>query len=343
MALYMNDVPKETLRTLADKLTFTSREWGGVTSEIEVRLNDDLLSLGFGGVEVPATADGLEAVCTFMDIPRTFFNGLDRDLQHTLLSQLLQRRPANVVLQYDPSDGIYEMHPPQRVRIAPEQIVEVAINKLGEDAQVVNSWCDDELRIDTVVPEDFGQAIGGDWEIGDITRGGLRFTQNRKANLAPAVTSYLYRLVCTNGMEVPETGLRVEARGGTVESVLAELELAADHAFRQVEEQIAHFYNLRNQQIEGDITQAVIQVARERGLPERTQIALAHRVPSQLDEAELGHTPSMFDIVNLITNQANDPRIRSRRGPRRALEVAGGILVQNEADRCSHCHQTLAS
>src|SRR5581483_5520994 len=217
------------------------------------------------------------------------------------------------------------------------------INKLGEEARVVDSWCDDELRIDTIVPEDFGQAIGGDWEVGDVTRGGLRFTQNRKANLAPAVTSYLYRLVCTNGMEVPETGLKVEARGGTVETVLAELELAADHAFRQVEEQISHFYNLRRQRIEGDLTQAVIQIARERGLPERTQIALANRVPSQLDPQELGHEPSMFDIVNLITNQANDPRLRSRRGPRRALESAGGTLVRHEADRCSHCHQMLAS
>jgi hypothetical protein len=342
MALYLRDEPTLTLRGLADELTIDTRQWGGVTSEIEVKLNGEQMTLAFGGHEVPATVDGIEAFCTFMSIPRNFYLGLDLDMQQELLAELLHRRTANLTLHFR-DDGVYEAHPPRRVRIAPQQVAEVAIKKLGEDARVVDWWCDDDLRIDVTVPDDFDVAIGGDWEVGDITRGGLRFTQSRKNNLAPAVNSYLYRLVCTNGMEVPETGTRVEARGGTVESVLAELELAADHAFRQVEEQIRHFYNLRTQRIEGDVTQAVVQIAAERGLPESTQIHLAHRVPSELDVEELGHEVSMFDVINLITNMANDPRLRHRRGPRRALESAGGTLVQHEADRCSHCHQVLAS
>lgn len=342
MALYLRDEPTTTLRGLADELTIDSKQWGGVTSEIEVALTDDLMTLEFGGHQVPATVDGMEALCTFLNIPRPFFLGLDLDMQQDLLGKLLSRRTANLTMHYG-DDGIYEVHPPRRVRLAPEQIVEVAINKLGESAPVVDWWYDDELRIDTIVPEGFDQGLGGDWEVGDITRGGLRFTQNRKQNLAPSVTSYLYRLVCTNGMEVPETGLKIEARGGTVETMLGSLELAADHAFKQVEDQIKHFYALRQRLIEGDITQAVVQIAAEQGLSERTQIHLAHRVPSELDVEELGHSVSMFDVINLITNMANDPRLRRSRGPRRALEAAGGTLVQHEADRCSHCQQVLAS
>lgn len=342
MALYLRDEPTLTLRELTDRLSVDNKQWGGVTSEIVVKLENDLMTFEFGGHEVPATSDGMEALCTFMNIPRPFFLALDLDMQQELLAELLRRRTANLTLYYDDS-GIYEAHPPRRVRLAPSQIAEVAINKLGEDALVVDYWNDDELRIDTIVPEDFDRGIGGDPEVGDITRGGLRFSQNRKQNLAPSVNAYHWRLVCTNGMEVPVQGPRVEARGGTVESVLAELELAADHAFRQVEEQIQHFYALRSRMIDGDVTQAVVQVARERGLPESTQIHLAHRVPSELDPEELGHPVSMFDVINLMTNMANDPRLRRRRGPRRALEMAGGILVQHEADRCSHCHQMLAS
>lgn len=341
MALYMRDLPGTTLRDLAEEYNTTTNQWGGPTTEMDVRLDSDQVTFAFGGTEVPATADGMEQLASFVGIPRAFLLDLDPDMQQYNLREMLRRNPANLTVRYDDS-GVHEVYKPERVRLEPAQIIDKAIAVMTENALIVEQSIDsDELFFDVMVPHGFDRGLGGDPQVNDITNGGLRFYQNRKQNLAPSVNTFLFRLICTNGMMVPETGLTVDARGQSVEQVLAELEMAAERAFSQVEEQIAHFYGMRQQVIEGDVTQTVVRVAQERGLPDRTAMALSRRVPELLDPEFLGHAPSMFDVVNLITNQANHPDMRGRRRPRRTLELAGGSLVREVHDRCGTCHQTL--
>lgn len=341
--IHLREPSNLTLRDLADELNTDSQNWGGVTNEMRLvqESGDNRMFFNFGNVTVPVTKDGLDQVCTFMGAPRNFIGKVPVRMQMSILNDLFTEFPDNMAIQYD-DGGIHEVFAPSRVRLAPRQIVQSVIKVVGEDSQLVEWGVDpDELFFDVMVPLDSDRAVGGDRQIGDISRGGVRIVQNRKQNLAPTVNTFLYRLACTNGMVIPETGLTIDARGNSVEMMLAELELAAEHAFSQVEDQIAHYYDLRNQRIEGDVTQAVIQVARERGLPDRMGMTLARRVPADLSLDGLGHEPTMFDLVNLITNQANDPAIRSRRGPRRELEMAGGTLVQHLTDRCGNCQQSL--
>lgn len=342
MALYLRDLPGRTLADLADEVNTDDAQWGGVTTEMDVRIEDDRMYFVFGGQQVPATVDGMEQLASFVDVPRNYLSRIDPDMQQFNLSQMLRRNPANVAVRYT-EDGIHEVYKPDRVRLEPKQIVDKAIGVMGEEAELVESVIDsDELFFDVMVPDGFDRGIGGDPAVNDITRGGLRFTQNRKNNHAPQVNTFLFRLVCTNGLVIPETGLTLDARGSTVESLLAELEMAAERAFGQVEEELEHFYGLRQQRVEGDVTQTVLRVAQEQGLPDRTAMALSRRVPDQLNPETLGHEVTMFDVVNLMTNQANHSDIRNRRNSRRALEWAGGNLVRSVADRCGTCHQQIA-
>lgn len=344
MGLYLRDLPGITLRTVADELNTANDLWGGATTDMDVRVDGERLVVRFGDHEVPATADGVGQLTTFFDIPRPWFARSPLAMQEFVLRETIRNNPANLSVRYD-EGGISEVFKPDAARIEPRQVADVAIRVLGEDAEVVQWRADsDELFFDLVAPEGNGP-IGGEpgtgERLGDITRGGLRFHQNRKNNHSPEVASYLYRLRCTNGMSVPDEGLKLDARGASVNEVLAELELMAQRAFGQVEEQIAHFYEMRDQPIQGDVTQAVIRTAQERGLPNRTAMTLAQRVPAMLNESELGHPPTMFDLANLFTNQANDPSIANRRNARLALETAGGTLVQEHRDRCGTCYQAL--
>lgn len=342
MPTYLRETSGLDLRGLADRLNTPVDIWGGVTSEVMVRREEDRLTeVSLGGRAVPMTHDGLEQFANVLGIPYKYLQRQDAEIQEFLLRRTLNREAANITVRFD-DGGISEVYPASQVRLEPRHIVDRVLKVLPEQSPVIEWWADDELRFDVAVPDNFDRGIGGDPQVGDITRGGVRVTQNRKRNLAPEVNTFLYRLVCTNGMEIPRTGTTIDARGSSVEEILAELELAAEHAFSQVEQQIAHFYDMRSQVVEGDVTQAVVRVARERGLPDRTANHLARRVPEQLDPQVLGHPVSMFDITNLITNEANNPELRGRRGPRLQLEQAGGTLVQLEADRCGHCHQVLA-
>lgn len=341
MALYLREVPDLNLRGLADALHDDSRTWGGVTTEMNVRLEDNVLSFGFGNHHVPATADGLDQLATFLGIPRAYLLRIDSDMRHYLLSEELRRNHGNLSIRFT-DGGISEVYSPTSFRVEPRALVQSAINAFEEDFRVTD-WAvnSDEVFFDIVAPENYDRGIGGDLQVGDITHGGVRILQDRKNSLAPTVTSFMFRLLCTNGMITPDRGSSIDLRGNTVEGVLAELELAAQRVFGQVEEQIGHFYELRGQVLEGDITGEVMRVAAEMGLPDRMASTLARRVPSELSADSLGHPPTRFDLANMFTNQANEPGVRGRASSRRALERAGGTLVMQHADRCGTCHQTI--
>jgi hypothetical protein len=79
-------------------------------------------------------------------------------------------------------------------------------------------------------------------------------------------------------------------------------------------------------------------MAGEAGLPQRTVLNIAERLP---DMVENPRNVSMFELVNLITNTANDPSIRNRIAVRRMLEQAGGQQVTSHIARCNHFQSRL--
>jgi hypothetical protein len=114
--------------------------------------------------------------------------------------------------------------------------------------------------------------------------------------------------------------------------VLADLEAQARIAFAAAERDIDHFYSLRDQQVNNP-ERALTAMARERDIPNRSLIRLLAQAPTL-------ENPTRFDIVNLVTNLANDPAIAND-GGRQLLERVGGSVVMDSQARCPHCEQGL--
>lgn len=346
--MFLRETTGKTLSQVADDLNSEFRSWGGVGMEIHPHLDADVPTFTLGntnGTEVVADAESIKALAPFVGVPAKSLLSLDADVRQMLMTEQLRRQPQNLQVRYD-DHGIREVFKASEMRFEPRAVAETAMHVMDPGAPVIDFvHSPDELLFDVTVTPDSDYGVGGDVEtdpqgrrVGDITRGGLRFFMDRKNNRAPGVQPYLFRLVCTNGMEVPDRSLRLDARGNTVDAVLAELESMAQQAFGQVEDQIRAFYELRNERIEGDVTQRMLQLARERNLPDRVAHQLATRIP-ELDENE-GPT-TMFDLVNLITNQANRPDLRNSFSRRRTLEMTGGTLIDEHHARCSHCQRAL--
>lgn len=339
--MFLRDTPSKTLADVREELDSTTIKVMSVATD---QINFDLeanqtitFGEGKGQVTVPADVEGIKAFGDWFDVPSKFLLRVEPDLQQTILNSMLRRHPATGNVNYT-DEGVKLIRDPNAKWIDPRKMVGVAAKVIDNDAPVVDHWSNnDEFRLDVIAPEGFDRGIGGDKKVGDITRGGIRITQDVKHNLAPAVSEFMYRLVCTNGMERYDQLLKVDARGNTVDEVLAEMEIMADRAFRRVEKTIASFYDMRNQRVENP-ERTILRMANEAGIPSRTALQLAERIPANVEDG----TASMFDLVNLITNQANDPHIRSRAGARRNLEQAGGTLVTEHADRCGHCQSKLA-
>lgn len=344
--MFLREMPGKTLSDVAGELNTSSVSWGGSTLNIEPHLTDDTPTFRLtgpgGNVEVPYTATGLEQLSTFTGIPTKFVERAvqqDKEYAQQVLQGWLRLNIDNVAVGYVPDEGIVEVYKPSQQRLQPRQLVERVSNVMGADAQIVEVINTPDLfRLDTIVGEGADYGWGGDRAVNDLSAGGLRVEYNRERNLAPSVSALLYRLACTNGYERYEDAWKIDIRGATVDQVLAEVEQKAQEVFGRVENELAAFYDLRNQPIEGDVTQAVIRIADERGLRPRVAHTLATRVPDYTDEQ--GHA-TMFDIVNLFTNAANEPSVRRSPTRSRTLELAGGVLIGEHVDRCGHCAQRL--
>ena len=338
--MFLRDAPTQTLADVREAVNDHTESIQRPAGEINLDLTGEgTLSFKDSEQVIPIRdEDSITALGNWLDVPNKFLMRLDSEMQQNILGHLIRKNPAaNGNFIYN-EGGLQIVRDPNQKYFEPRAVVDRVANVMDPSSPVVE-WGKtvDDFRADVIVPEGFDRGIGGDPAVGDITRGGVRIGLDMKHGLAPSVQPYMYRLICTNGMETADAGLRVDARGASVEEVLAEFEALADRAFRRVEADMQAFYDLRNERVDNP-ERTIARVGTERGLPARTIAELVERAPSILDE---DGNATMFGVVNLITNAANDPRIRRRISSRRALEVVGGGIITSHADRCGTCHGKL--
>lgn len=360
-ALHLRPDTNATLADLRESLSSDGMETLEVPSqEIRLALTEDTPTIAVGNREVPANTRSVVALGNWLGVPESFLKRIHKDagpdLSQHLLSSLLQRTSGSAAAITLNDLGISDVRDPGQRPVPVIRIVNTAVRVLGDERSPVQRLVDEpgEFSFDVHVPFDAKRGVVGDGQkvdipeglrgrsytshlpanrrqVGDVTAGGLRFGYDRKRNLAPWVQPWMMRLVCTNGMETADQGLRVDARGASVDDVLAELEAAAERAFSRVENQIKHFYDLRNTPVENP-ERVLRRIGRERGIPDRSLNRLLDLAPTDA----LPDSPTMFDLINLVTNLANDPSVR-RDGGRLLLERAGGAEVAEHVARCAHC------
>lgn len=339
--MYLRNLPGTTLADLATEFDQRLITWGGESHQITPQLEADQPHIRFGEHEVYAGVDGLASMAKFFDIPPKFFARLDKAQQQYILSSQIDRADKEVSVLYSDNAGVTEIRKAGEVRVRPHRLIESALKTFPAESPIVDYWNDHkELRVDVILPEGFERGSGGDAGVGDITRGGVRIGQDRKNNQAPWVQKFLYRLVCTNGLEVPDESLKISALGASETEIEALFEAEVARAVSTLDQEITAFYALRQERLGTDPTGAMRRAALEQNLPMRTVGNMEDLVPALLDESRDSEI-SMFDIVNLMTNQANNPSIDVRSSSRRNLQLAGGNLVNDHMERCGTCHSRL--
>lgn len=340
--MFVRDLPGLTLDDLPDLVHSKDQPWSGTTTQIKVDLDQEegKQSIWLGDHQVPANKHGLAVLGTFFEVPTKFLERIQPDEQQFILDHRIDRTKEEYLQVRYNEHGLVEMFKGAQVRLSVSEIVEALFDVMPPEAEVVEWWANSEdMRFDIIVPEGFDKGIGGDPKIGDITRGGIRVGQDRGRNLAPWVQPYMFRLECTNGNEVWDPGLRVDARGREDLEVLAILKGECRRAFDRVEGDIEAFYDLRSHEASADVTGEFRRIALEQGLPDRTVGHLENTLPEMLSSLE--RPPTHFDFVNHITNAAVDESLYYKPNARRVLEQAGGRLISEHVRRCGTCHARL--
>lgn len=341
--LFYRNLPGYDLRSLHDRL---SEEAPGLRTD---EVSPGRIDMNFEGADphfvlaghsVPFSEDGVVALGAFLRVPSSFLkrymDAAGVAAVPSVFEPFLARLEESAVRVTYSDRGIKEVCKLGTLDIQPIRLVDIVARVVGTPhAEVVRLVDDpDEFAFDVRVPENHDRGVGGAPEVGDITSGGVRVTLDRKRHLAPQTMPFTYRLVCTNGQTGLHAGLRVEGRQrGSVDDVLADFEAMADRAFRRTEALIEGHYKLREQRVDNP-ERALRAIAEEQEIADRHLLALQRLAAT----SALRDEPTMFDVVNLVTNYANSPDVIND-GGRRALEAAGGAVAADEAHRCGHCKQ----
>jgi hypothetical protein len=323
-----------SVTTLADLTYATVGEALSVDSGADISVSPDMTSISIGTREVVATDDGITALASWVDFPQAFFNRLGNDLSIPLLNTMLDRKHERGVVRIGERTGILSVMAPGQVQFSPAMVVEAASRVLSPGARVIESVHTNSLYALDVVTAEPGNL--GDPQIGDITSAGLRFSLNLAQNLSPKVSPYYYRLWCTNGASRLVEATKIDARGQTVDEVMAELEAKARIAFSLVEHEIEAFYALREEHVEHP-ERTLNRMALEHGLSDRLRQRVVDSLPALVED--MGNV-SMFELINAVTHMANHPSVRTR-GARESLESFGSVRIAQHIERCTACASKL--
>lgn len=302
--------------------------WGGSIDNVTVDLDTEPEDgaereqfIHLGDHQVPATDRGLEAVARIVGVPVRYLLAVPPDEQQFILTRRLERSGELFVSAEFTSEGVQTVRKSGKTILEVGAILEKAIETVGEDAWVRDAWFDHRsLRIDALKPE-----------AKDGVLVGVRYSQDRKQNLAPKVQPYLYVVEGALGIEVAADGIRVDARGKDEMEVLDEMRFQADRALEHATHNRKAYLGLASKKADKDRTAHLRRIALDAGLSNRAVDKISDRIAAVVGERDA----NMQDFVHLIAGQAN---YAPESAMARTVQQAAGSLVDDHSERCPTCH-----
>lgn len=170
--------------------------------------------------------------------------------------------------------------------------------------------------------------------VNDITEGGLRFIGHTGPTARrPYVSTYMERLVCSNGMTTTEEGSLIRIKGMTAPEILAEMERYANQLLGDVvPERLSQWRGLAEQKVSNPATLI-------NALGRRYRIN-SNVISHMIDNTSEMEGNSVYDVVNFITSYQNNETVGHRTSQR--LQFLGGEVVRNHNTRqCVVCNHEL--
>ena len=325
---------------LADRLS-TRDEHRIVTRLGDLSLSDDATTLTVRGEGIFLDEHGTALLGKYLKIPGPYLKSCPADFRAQTLRYWMGRHAeADTVLE-TLGDSLIGVHSPDLLMLPLEAVGEMISRVFAPDAEVRTLLRDDQrLHVDVTAPAYAVEVpnpdrVPGRPEVGDITEGGVRFLAYPNKAQAPVVSSYLHRLVCTNGLTSLYEADKISLKGRTVPEVLTEMEVAANEILGQLDSRLADYARTAQVPAPGTPLAFVMQLAREFSLLVRIREAITDRVN------QLPANATVYDVMQSVTAVAN----MGVAYPRQLLlqQLGGRLAFETERmiERCRVCEQLL--
>lgn len=271
-------------------------------------------------------------LCLQVQVPGKFYQKCNPETRQAILKQALQlptkvkvTLSGNVITNVMDADAVY--HPPVKVF---DTSVE-AIQKYNYPLKgVMDFWSDESHSVFNFITDKADHPVN---RVGELTHAGVGVFYNDSSYPGAAigldVASYLYTLVCTNGLVSPQRfNFAVQHTNGDFSSKLQD---TVGKALSFTNTFLHQFIKLDEQQLTNP-AEFLTRLVGDSGLGRR-------ELPSLIELlAALPEKATAYDIVNLVTSYANelDPRKRSR-----LQELGGHLTTAVHEHRCQSCRRTI--
>jgi hypothetical protein len=304
-----------------------------------VHVEDDSLVINDNQYELDETS--VSSLGTLLDVSATYLRKCPKELiAHNLNYWLRQKSEADALVHL--LNGAPRFMPPNTKIIPLKGLTDMVGRVFAPDDEIATFEVSDKLvhldvisqahRIEVPPKDNLHRPVN------DITHGGIRFriTNDSRIRKPPEVYTYLNRLVCSNGMCVTDAVHKLTLQGKDVAHVLSDMESTAKTLWENLPGVLASYRQTADMEVPGELSHFVHQVGRERGIGQRVLGTAIDRV------GELPRPASLYDVIQLFTNIANDENSTYR--TRDALQNLGGELAAHpEANmhRCTQCERLL--
>jgi hypothetical protein len=184
-------------------------------------------------------------------------------------------------------------------------------------------WSPQMAEIQLILPQ-----VSSEPRPGDIIAGGILVRVSPIGLRVPSVESFLLRLVCSNGMIVPE---RLCKTNGHCRRNGSDFLQSAKRAWQTLSKVMRRLPYLAQEWV--DVEAEITTVARDLRLP----VALRRALIDALEHDEIGNHGTLLDVVNAVSWVATH-HDRLNDVVRRRLMTAAGLLLQGE-HRCPTCRR----
>jgi hypothetical protein len=282
-------------------------------------------------------------------IPSDFFEALPPDLQAALFNRLY---PTTLMHPTTPAElNVAIMDGRLAVSISDaalavvrgvdvlEAVLEATPPDRGEreSFEVAHFRLNGGISLSLVSP-----TISAEPRVGDIVRGGVDVHHSDTGAFGTQVSSYLFRLVCTNGQLLRvcehDEDLRVR-RGGpeTADAVLRRVRDVTCLAWQDLQLKLAVLRDLTNEVVD-DPAAVIDRILRDAGFYPSQK--LIRELLAALNADELGNRGTLYDVMNAFSRVGTHAARRPFPWCRRFLFASGDIL-RERFERCPQCRSIL--
>lgn len=307
----------------------------------DFEVSDDAAFLRHGNASLLLDERSTSLLGRYLKIPGPYLKSCPADFRaQTLRYWMGSHSEADTVVE-TLGNAVVGIYPPDLMMLPLPDVGEMLTRVFPYDAEVRTLLRDeDRLHIDITTPGHAVEVpnpdrIPGRPEVGDVTEGGVRILLTPNRARPPVVTSYLHRLVCSNGMTTELKAGEITLKARTVPEVIAEMEVAAFEILGGLDDNLRSYAATAQMPVPGSPLAFATQLMREAKLPVSVREAVTDNINQLPDSATL------YDVNQAVTSVANQGVSYATR--LRLQELGGQMALDAEATirRCGTCEQLL--